>query len=159
MNTTVKGGVLIGALCAVWTFVMGFTGWYRDPELMTFFYMVILIQIGVLVWGLRKTATEKTYGAQVGTGILMSVIGGVIIIASSLLFTIVAFPEYFEELRVAQMEVLISSGMTETDATAQIDLAKPFQTPVYQALFGFIGTLLTGAVASLIIAAFARKKS
>lgn len=159
MNTTVKGGILIGVLCAVWTFVMGFTGWYKDPSMLALFYLVILIQVGVLVWGLRKTASEKTYGAQVGSGILMSVIGGVIIIGSSLLFTTVAFPEYFEELRAAQTQMLISAGKTEAEAAAEVGLAAQFQTPGYQAVFGFIGTVVTGAVASLIIAGFARKKS
>ncbi len=159
MNTTVKGGILIGVLCGVWTFVMGFTGWYKDPQMLSVFYVVILIQIGVLVWALRKTASEKPYGAQVGTGILMSVIAGVIIIPVSLLFTTVAYPHYFEELRVAQTQMFISAGMTETEAAAQVEMASQFQTPWYQAIFGFIGTLLTGAVASLIIAIFARKKS
>jgi len=159
MDTTVKGGILIGVLCGAWTFVMGFTGWYRDPDMLTAFYVVILIQIGVLVWALRQTATEKTYGAQVGAGILMSVIGGVIIIGSSLLFTTVAFPRYFEELRVAQTQMLINSGNTEAEAAAQMEMAAQFQTPWYQAIFGFFGTLLTGAVASLVIAIFARKKS
>lgn len=159
MDTTVKGGILIGVLCAIWTFIMGFTGWYKDPEMLTVFYVVILIQIGVLVWGLRKTAAVRTYGAQVGAGILMSVIGGVIIMAASLLFTTVAFPEYFKELRVAQTQMLINDGRTEAEAAAQVEMASQFQTPWYQAIFGFIGTLLTGAVASLIIAIFARKKS
>jgi uncharacterized membrane protein len=159
MNTTLKGGILIGVLCGIWTFVMGFTGWYKDPAMLTAFYVVILLQIGVLVWGLRKTAADKPYGAQVGAGILMSVIGGVIIIASSLLFTTVAFPEYFDELRVAQTQMLISTGKTEAEAAAEVSMAAQFQTPGYQAVFGFIGTLVTGAVASVIIAAFARKKS
>jgi len=158
MNTTTKGGILIGVLCAVWTFVMGFTGWYKDPVMMNMFYLVILIQVGVLVWGLRKTAADNTYGAQVGAGILMSVIGGVILIGSSLLFTTVAFPEYFSELRVVQTQMLIVEGKTEAEAAALIEMASQFQTPLFQALFGFIGTVMTGAVASLIIAAIARKK-
>jgi hypothetical protein len=159
MNTTVKGGILIGVLCGVWTFVMGFTGWFKDPAMLTVFYVVIFIQIGVLVWALRKTASEKPYGAQVGAGILMSVIGGAIIIPISLLFTTVAFPHYFEELRVAQTQMLISAGRSEAEAVAEVEMASQFQTPWFQAIFGFIGTLVTGAVASLLIAIFARKKS
>jgi len=158
MNITVKGGILIGVLCALLTFVMGFTGWYKDPAMMAVFYAVILIQIGVLVWGLRKTAGEKAYVAQVGAGILMSVIGGVIIMASSMIFTTVAFPEYFEELRAVQMQMATAAGKSEAEAATELEMAAQFQTPVFQAVFGFIGTLVTGTLASLIIAAFARKK-
>jgi hypothetical protein len=31
MNPILSAGLLIGVLCGVWMFVMGFTGWYRDP--------------------------------------------------------------------------------------------------------------------------------
>lgn len=159
MNTTLKGGLLIGVLCGLWTFVMGLTGWYKDPVAMLAFYLVIPIQIGVLIVCLRQTAAEgRTYGPQVLAGLLMSFIGGLIIMGTSLLFTTVAYPHYFEELRTAQTQMLVSSGMSEAEAAAQVALTEEFQTPTMQAVFGFIGTLVTGACASLIIAAFVRKK-
>ena len=45
MSATVKGGILIGTLCAGWTLIMGFTGWFKDPRLQYAFYVVILIQL------------------------------------------------------------------------------------------------------------------
>ena len=30
MNIPTRAGVLLGVLCVIWTFVMGFTGWYKD---------------------------------------------------------------------------------------------------------------------------------
>jgi hypothetical protein len=33
MNPILSTGLLIGLLCGAWTFVMGFTGWYKDPVL------------------------------------------------------------------------------------------------------------------------------
>ena len=99
MHPILSAGILIGVLCAIWTFVMGFTGWYKDPTLSNAFFLVIPIEVAGLVWGLKRTASEeRTYRAQLVAGTLMSVVAGVIIIASSLLFTTVAFPEYFREL-------------------------------------------------------------
>jgi hypothetical protein len=98
------------------------------------FFLVIPIEIGGLIWGLKRTAAEeRTYRAQVVAGTLMSVVAGVIIIASSLLFTTV-FPDHLQEL-----EARGSSA-----------------TPMGQALDGFIGTLVTGILASAVIAIWVR---
>lgn len=79
----------------MWQSVIGLTGGYIHPVLLNLFWVVVLIQVGVMVWGLRQTAAEgRTYGGQVGAGTLMSVFGGVIIFCGSLLFTTVLFPHY-----------------------------------------------------------------
>ncbi len=159
MNIIVKGGLMIGVLCVIWTFVMGFTGWYKDPAMLSAFYLVIVIQLAVLIWGLKQTAAQgRTYGGQIAAGSLMSLVAGVIIIAGSLLFTTVAFPEYFEEIKVVQTEMLKAAGKTDAEVTAEVEAAAQFQTPMSQAIFGCIGTLFTGVIGSLIIGSFYRKK-
>ena len=143
MNIIVKGGLLIGVLCVIWTFVMGFTGWYKDPAMLSAFYLVIVIQLAVLIWGLKQTAAQgRTYGGQIAAGTLMSLVAGLVIIAGSLLFTTVAFPDYFEEIKVVQTEMLKAAGKTDAEVTAEVEAAAQFQTPMSQAIFGCIGTLL-----------------
>src|SRR5688572_2710834 len=96
LNPILAAGLLIGVLCGVWTFVMGFTGWYKDPAMASAFFAVVLIEIGGLIWGLKKTAAQgRTYSGQVVAGTLMSIVAGVVIVGSSLLFTTVFFPDYF----------------------------------------------------------------
>ena len=89
MKSILKTAVVVGLTCMAWQLVMGLTGWYLHPVLLNLFWIVILIQISVMVWGLRLTAAEgRKYGGQVGAGVLMSVFGGVIIFFGSLLFTV-----------------------------------------------------------------------
>ena len=134
MNPILNTGLLIGALCAVWMFVCGVTGWYKDPKLNLLFFLVIPIEIGGLIWGLRQTAREgRTYLAQIVAGTMMAVIAGVVIIVASLAFTAM-YPEAMEALRAAD----------------------PSATPMSQALSGFIGTLVTGILASAAIAVAVR---
>jgi hypothetical protein len=160
MRPIPKAGVVLGVLVAVWTFVMGFTGWYKHPTLLNLFWVMILIQIGVLVWGLRLTALEgRSYWGQVGAGTLMSLAGGVIIFLGSMLFTTVVFPDYFTELRQLGEETMRAQGISESDIKATLDLQAPMQTPFMQAFLGFIGTLITGLIVSLIAGAIIRKKS
>ena len=159
MNPILSAGVLIGVLCGVWTFVMGFTGWYKDPVMLRAFFVVILIEIGGLIWGLRRTAAEgRTYGGQIVAGTLMAVVAGVIIIGSSLLFTTVAFPDYFRELEAAQRQTLSSQGKSSAEIDEAVRASAVASTPMAQAMSGFIGTLVTGILASAVIAIWVRNK-
>lgn len=157
MNPIFAAGVLIGVLCGVWTFVMGFTGWYKDPALMNLFFVVIAFEIGGLAWGLRKTARQgRTYGGQILAGTMMAVVAGVIIIASSLLFTTVVFPGYFTDIEQATRATLQQQGKSESEVAAAIHANAASATPMAQAMSGFLGTLITGIVASAVIAIFVR---
>jgi hypothetical protein len=159
MNTTLKTGIVIGVACAVGILIQGITGWYKDPVMVNTFFLVILIEIGVLVWGLRKSASEKNYGKQVLAGTLASVIAGVILFFNSLLFTAVLYPNFFNDVETMQTTILKSQGKSDEEISQMIALEKPKQTHVRSAALGLVSTIGTGLVASLVIAAFVRKKS
>jgi len=154
MNSILKAGFAIGVLCAIWQVIMALTGWITNPSLMNLFYLVILIEIVVLIWGLKQCAAGNTYGQQVLAGTAMSVLAGVFLFAFSLLLTMVLFPNLINEMKTVQTQVLKDAGRSE----AEISVALNLQTPLIQALQGLIGTVVTGLLASLIIAIFMRKK-
>jgi len=158
VSSTVRTGLLIGVSVVVWTFVMGFTGWYLDPTLLNLFFLVIPVQIVLLVVGLRSSAAENGYGKQVLSGTLASLLASVLIFCGSLLFTTVVFPSYFDEIRAVHTSVLEQAGKSPEEVRAQVEAMAATQTPVLQALFGAIGTVVTGLVSSLVIAALARQK-
>lgn len=116
------------------------------------------MEIGVLVWGLKQSANEKTYGGQVIAGTLASVIAGIILFFNSLLFTNVLFPNYFSDLETVQTSMMKSEGKTDAEISKAIEEAKPMNTSMMSAVMGFVGTVGTGLVASAVIGAFMRKK-
>lgn len=153
-------GVLLGILVAVWTYVMGFTGWFRDPVLLHLFWLVIPIQIGVLLLAMRSAAKAGAgYMARTGTGVAVSAIGGAIIFASSLLFTLVVFPDYFRDLRVIQETRLREKGRSEEEISTKLAQSSKIYAPASQATQGYVGTLVTGVLVSFAGAAFTKKKS
>lgn len=158
MNATVKTALAIGVLCVAWSFVMGVTAWYKHPTLLNLFWVVAAIEIGCLLWGLRQTAASNGYWQQVGAGTAASALAGIIVFCGSLLFTTLAFPHYFEEIRAVQAEMLRARGMSDSEIAAAQQLGASFQTPFWQALFGFIGTAVTGFFTSLVVAAFYRRR-
>ena len=159
MNPILSAGVLIGVLCSAWTFIMGFTGWYKNPAANVVFISVAMaIEIVVLTWGLRRTAQGRAYGGQILAGTMMAIVGGVIIIASSLLFTTVVFPTYFADVEQAYRAALQKQGKSEMEIAAAIQATAASATPMAQAMSGFIGTLVTGIVASAIIGVFVHRR-
>jgi hypothetical protein len=158
MKPTMKAGIVLGVLVGIWTLVMGVTGWYKDPALVSVFYVVIVIEIGVLIWGLKKTAPESTYGKQVWNGTLISIIGSVIIFCVSYLFTTVLYPNYFTDLQAIQEKMLANEGKSSEEIAKVLEAGRTMATPLINALSGVIGTVVTGFVGSLIIGAFFKKK-
>jgi hypothetical protein len=158
MSIPIRAGVLLGVLCVFWTFVMGFTGWYKDPVMLNLFFLVILLEIGIVIWALRKTAASATWGGQIVNGLVLSLVASVIIFAGSLLFTTVVFPTYFADIQAAQTEMLKAQGLSEADIKMQVAAAAALQTPFMNALTGVIGTVVTGVVVAAIAGAFLRKK-
>jgi len=158
MNIPIRAGALLGVLCVIWTFVMGFTGWYKDPVMLNLFFLVIPLEIGIVIWALRKTAPRATWGGQIVNGLVLSLVASVIIFAGSLLFTTVAFPTYFSDIQASQTEMLKAAGVSEADIKTQVAAAAAMQTPFVNAISGVIGTVVTGVLVAAIAGAFLRKK-
>lgn len=158
MKTGIIAGVVLGLLVVAWTFVMGVTGWYLDPSLAGLFALVVVIEVVVLVLTLRTTRHERDYFAQVGLGTLASVVASVIIFAGSILFTTVAYPTYFQDLRAVEEATLRAEGRSDAEVQAEIADSAQMQAPVAQATAGLMGTIATGIAASAVAALFLRKK-
>lgn len=159
MREAIVGGLALGLSVSLWTILMGVTGWYADPVMMNVFFVVVLIQIGILAIVLAKTRLSFGYGRQVAQGVGASAVGAGIIFFSSLLFTTVLFPDYFETLRAVHEAQLAAEGLSADEIAARVEAAAGAQTPITQALSGVAGTLVTGLVVSLILAIFVRQKT
>jgi hypothetical protein len=159
MNPILTAGIVIGVLCSLWTLVMGYTGWYKDPALANVFFFVIVIEIAGLIWGLRRTARDRAYGGQILAGTMMSIVAGVIIVGTSLLFTTVLFPDYSQEAEQMFRAGLQQQGRTATEIADAVRANAANWTPMAQAMSGFVGTLVTGIVASAVIGYFVRRRA
>lgn len=158
MPPTLRAGVILGLAVAAWTFVMGFTGWYKHPNLLFFFWLVIPLQIGILLWALRGTAPAAGYGRQVWNGVSISLLGSMIIYAASILFTTRVFPHYFQELEALGRQVMARQGLSAEQIETAVKLNAPMQTPRASAMAGAIGTVVTGFFTSVIASVWLRKK-
>ena len=158
MKPTMKAGLALGLIVAVWMLIFGVTGLYKNLELGWIFSVVaMLIQIGALVWGLKMTAGERRYWGQIGAGMSISLIGAVIILFASLAFGSV-FPTDFEAVAALQADKFAESGMDEEQIEQTLQMTAFTRTQMFGTIVGVIMTLVTGFIVSLIAAAPLRKK-
>ncbi len=159
MRVIVVSGVALGALISAWVALFATTGLYRHPSAAWSFQAVTAIQVVVLVFGLRKTAAlGRTYWGQVRAGALMSIVGGAVVAIGTLLLMTVVAPHFLEDVRRLEAERLAARGVEQAEIAARMAAAARIQTPGIQAIVGFLGTVATGFVASLVIGAFIRAR-
>lgn len=157
-KTALVAGAVLGLSVEAWTAVMALTGWYLDPVLLHLFWVVVALQIVTLVAVLRRTREGRGYGAQVGTGLVTSAVAAVVVFVGALLLLTFVFPDYFERLREAQEQAMLAAGASQAEVNETLDAAAPSRTPTGQAFAGFMGTLGTGLVVSLLAAAVLRDR-
>jgi Protein of unknown function (DUF4199) len=158
MPSTFRSGVILGLAVAAWTFIMDFSGWYRHPSLWVLAWLAVPLQIGILLWSLRNLAPGSGYGRQVWNGVSVSLLGSMIIYATSILFTTMVFPHYFQELEALGRQIMARQGLSPAQIEAAVRAQAPMQTPRASAMASAIGTVVTGFLTSVVAALWLRKK-
>ncbi len=155
----VRTGLVLGILVVLWTFVMGFTGWYRHPSLLFLMWLAIPLQIGILVLMLRRGAATLGYLRQLQNGVGASVIASAIIFVGSLLFTLVVFPSYFAEMEALGRLRMTQQGFTAEQIEAVMKAGGPMQTTLGRAFAWALGTWITGLFTSVVAAVWYHKRA
>jgi len=160
MHPTLRYGVLLGLGVAAWTCIFNLLGWHRQPSLylLRFILVVVTYQVALVIWALRSTASEGGYGRQVWTGVSVSLLGSLIIYATSILFTTVVFPTHLQEAVAASRSLLAQQGLSAEQIEAVVRAQAPMQTPRASAMAGVFGTVVTGFLTSVIAAVWFRKR-
>lgn len=160
MKKCLLPGIVLAVLLAGWMYVIGFMGWYKHPTMQFLFWFVVVIQIAVMTFVIKRAANEGLgFAGKFGRGAGTALVAAPLIFLNSLVFTQVVFPNYFEEIRHAQEDILRKQGIPESQVTEALKTAAAVQTPALQAVFGAIGTVVTGLVVSLVASALVKKKA
>lgn len=150
----VKWGAILGVVVGAMGFVFGGAGLHANPATtaMVFVGLSIVINVVVVIVGLRATAGGSSWGRQLANAGVIGVVGAVIIFASSWLMTVVVFPDYYSEMFEGYRQGFASAGMSPEQIATEM---RPIEatTPVRSALSGATGTIFTslavGALAGI----------
>ncbi len=160
MNVIIRGGVLLGVLVTAWSWIFAFTGMHKNiPLMMVFPIVATVIEIVVLVWALKKTAAQgRKWFGQVSAGTMLAFVGGSLIFATSWMLVTMLYPNYFAELNEACRNFYAASGMDQATIDKTMAESAKTQSAGMQGVIGFTATVVTGLIASAIIAIWVRAK-
>jgi hypothetical protein len=161
MKTIIRGGILLGILVTIWTYIFGLTGMHRNMGTALLFPLVAtVIELAVLVWALKRTAAEgRGWLGQVSAGTLLSFVAGCVIFASSYFYVTTIHPTYMSEVAQAGEAIMRSQGMDEAVIRQKTAEQAVMATPMGQAVMGFVGCVVTGFILSAILGFFIRSRT
>lgn len=155
----IRYGIIFWVISTIILFAIGVFDWYSDPNLTWVFWLVIPVQIGI-IYQLMKTlkSLQASYWKNVGFGTLVSLITGIGMFFSSLLFTEVVFPDYFDTIKEVGIEIYEDDGATQEEIDQYAKFYESDNLGVANAVSGVIGSTAFGFFLSLIISLFFRNK-
>jgi len=152
-----------GLLISLIVIVLGLIGYFTKMSEKSGFNWIsnIVLFVGI-VWGCVYFANQKegyvTFGNVFAHGFKMSVVIALILVVYTLISIYLIFPDMKEKaLEMARQRMEERGKMSDSDIENAMNITKKFFTPF---LIGgiLLGTLIIGALASLLGAAMAKKK-
>ena len=170
MKTYLTYGFAMAFVGALLNFAFYFLGYHSDPaKLQTAQTIAIWLGLAVsvvcIILGTRARRAEAPlteefgYGAALATGVLITLIAAFFNVVLSYLYVQIVNPSFMDTVAQMQIQKLEARGMTPTQIEQAETMMRRFMTPVAQAIFGFLGTMLFGTVISLITSAFLKRST
>lgn len=121
-----------------------------------FLPLAIGLNVGCVFMALKETAAENTYGKQLMLAIVIGVISGVLIFATSYMLYTTMLTAHVDFAIDQASDQILAQGLPADQEEQQLTFIQGFM-PLLAAIPGLLGTLVTSITAGAIIAAFKKK--
>jgi hypothetical protein len=161
LNYSLKWGVIIGIVLVIYTLLLYVFDLSLNRALGWIANIIMLIAVFLIVKNYRDKINNGliSFGNAFSVSFLTMLFSGIIsAIFAYLLYNYIA-PELIDKLVAFQEEKLLSRGIPEDMIEAQINMGRKFMSPGFIALFALGGTIIFGAIISLIIALILKKEN
>jgi hypothetical protein len=125
---------------------------------LTYGLMVLFISLGILNYRDKQLNGFISYGKALGTGTLISLIGGAVFAVYFFVFISYIDTDYFAKMSDYSEQISIEKGYSEEQIQQSAKVQAFVQTPGWMAALSLLGYVLTGFFFSLIIGLFLKKK-
>lgn len=127
-------------------------------------FVNIAIPAVVIFLGIRVARAQEgngfiTFGTGFSTGIIITVIGGLITTLYTYLYFKILNPGMITYIKMKQEEEMIKRGMTDSEVELMADTMEFWANPGMMSAFVLIGIILLGLVITLISAAILKKEN
>jgi len=166
-RTQTKVALNYGALYGLAAIVVSLLFYFMKTDIQSKLpqYTSWVIQIAFIVMGIKSYRDEDLggyigYGKSVGTGILISIFGGIIVALFSIVFFVYIAPEMKQMiLDAAQQKMGEQGGMTGEQMEVAMEWTAKMMSPGFLFFFAILGSTIMGLIFSLIISIFMKRDS
>ncbi len=127
------------------------------PQWIGYAILVLFMVLGIKSYRDQDLGGYISYGKSLGTGILISIFGGIISGAFTVLFFTTIAPDMMDKLLEASQQRMIEQGMDEKTMEMALEYTNKFMTPGWMFVFSIVGSAFIGLLFSLIISVFMKK--
>ncbi|WP_338872354.1 DUF4199 domain-containing protein [Spirosoma sp. SC4-14] len=153
-----KWGVILGIVLMLITLVLYLTDQTTNPW---FSVLTLAVMIAALILAMQEYRKVNggfmSYGEGVGMGALLSGVAGILASAFSTFYNVVIDPTIQQRAFEQARERLENQNMSDEQIDQALEFSQKFQSPGFTFIAGVFGTIIMGALLSLIIAAFIRR--
>lgn len=128
------------------------------PQISGYILLVIFIVMGIKSYRDEDLGGSISYSKALGTGILISIFGGIISAVFTLIFFTYIAPDMAQKLLDTIQQNLGEQGYTEEQIEMSMTYARKTMTPIFLFIFTVIGAAFMGFLFSLIISLFMKKE-
>lgn len=155
-------GGIYGLAVMAFLLIMYFVGTdmqSRLPNLVQYVIQIIAIVLAVKSFRDHDLGGYIKYGRAVGTGVLTSLFGGLLISGFTVLLMYYIAPEMIDMIMSKAREQLEARGdMTEAQMEYGLSWTKKMMQPLPLFVFGIFGPVFVGFIMSLIVCVFLKRE-
>jgi hypothetical protein len=158
-RVALKWGVILGISLMLVTLIMYLTDQGSNPW---FGLLTLVAMVSVLVLSMQEyrklNGGFMTYGEGFGIGALLSAVAGLLSSLFNTFYNVVIDPTIQQRAFEQARERLEDQGQLSDEQIDQaLEISQKFQSPGFTFIAGVFGTIIMGAILSLIIAAIIRR--
>jgi hypothetical protein len=162
MKIAVRYGLIYSAINIVLMLIGYVTGFNRSS--VTWPQTILSLGVPVLCIYLAIREHQRTegngfveFGKAFKLGLIISLVAAFITSAFSLIYFRVLDPGLLEFMTSVQIEKMEESGVSDEGIEQALKMTERFNQPFYMFTFGLMGSLFTGSITALIMAAIMKK--
>jgi len=164
VKTELKYGLIIALASAALLIIQDLAGLYNEhiQYLSSISWVGYIIPVIGLFFAIKEKRDKDpegfiSYGRCIGTGVLTSLVSGIIGAVVQYVFISFVNPGFTERLMDIQREQMLDNGLPPEQADAAMGMVQFMFSPLMMTLLAFTGAVIAGVVISLIIGAILKK--
>lgn len=156
----INNGIILGVLGILINVVNYAFGTHLEPHWSSALGSGIFF-IGLIVLGITQFKKANggflSWGQGVKIGVGIAIVAALISVIYNYVFVTFVEPDFMAQVMEIQNQKFLDQGMTQDQIEAANEMTQKFQSPLFTAAFGIIGSAIGGFIVAVIAAAIMKK--